>query len=505
MSRVEGYGESDLRSQLRACRTEIAMAIHDPFPLLYGLADHDVISEQILRETLERKKKDGIHKAVYSLLTLILDQDATVLQGFWSNLCKEYNKECYPKLETLFMNLPKGLKPKQVARHAGNPRLELQVRSQSSRKRGVAEKQMTHRPHHHTKKALTSSSGSKGKPVRKTDGAALSQVSVGNGVQAVSTSVQRAVTVSATEHPTGCGTVEGILIQQVIESGGAKKCIKVGGEFYSSGKLDETAGLHKAQTAQNYTHQQGEPSTRIMNVGDQDLVNHIYVAYVQVEHNDDECTVCKDGGELICCDGCPRAFHLTCLVPPLTSIPSGTWRCQLCNRAKDRTYTPLQPAVHPPVTETSSSSAVDFSFFSSLSSTSLSTVTEGKSAQPMGLQSSGAEMVGMRMACGNCHMTRGELITCPQCLQSYHALCNFSNGRTRCRNCSRSWNPESETSSRSLQVSQHMTDQGLTPSEQLLNRDEMDSIMGESSIDGILQWAFHNISRPLSESQGYFQ
>lgn len=60
------------------------------------------------KETLERKKKDGIHKAVYSLLTLLLDQDATVLQAFWSNLCKEYNKDCYPKLETLFMNLPKG-------------------------------------------------------------------------------------------------------------------------------------------------------------------------------------------------------------------------------------------------------------------------------------------------------------------------------------------------------------------------------------------------------------
>ncbi|KAK2901087.1 hypothetical protein QQF64_014817 [Cirrhinus molitorella] len=487
MSRVEGYGESDLRSQLRACRTEIAMAIHDPFPLLYGLADHDIISEQILRETLEQKKKDGIHKAVYSLLTLILDQDTTVLQGFWSNLCKEYNKECYPKLETLFMNLPKGLK--QVARHAGNPRLELQVRSQSGKKRGVAEKQISHRPHHLNKKALTSSSGSKGKPMRKTDGAALSQVSVGNGVQAVSTSVQRAVTVSASEHPTGCGTVEGILIQQVIESGGAKKCIKVGGEFYSSGKLDETAGVHK--TAQNYSHQQGEPSTRV----------------VDVERNDDECAVCKDGGELICCDGCPRAFHLTCLVPPLTSIPSGTWRCQLCqsNRAKDRTYTSLQPALHPPVTETSSSSAVDFSFFSSLSSASLSTVTGGKSTQPIGLQSSDGEMVGIRMACGICHLTRGELITCPQCLQTYHALCNFSNGKTRCRNCSRTWGPESETSSRSLQVGQHMTDQGLTPSEQLLNRDEMDSIMGEGSIDGILQWAFHNISRPLSESQGYFQ
>ncbi|XP_051554514.1 autoimmune regulator [Myxocyprinus asiaticus] len=491
MSRVEGYGKSDLRSQLRACRTEIAMAIHDPFPLLYGLADHDIISEQILQETLDRKKKDGIHKAVYSLLTLLLDQDAAVLQAFWCNLCKEYNKESYPKLETLFMNLPKGLK--QVARHTGNTRLELQVRSQPGKKRGVAEKHQTHRPHQYTKRALPITSGSKGKSMRKAEGTALSQVTVGNGVQAVSASVQRAVTLSASEHPTGCGTVEGILIQQVIESGGAKKCIKVGGEFYSSGKLNETAGGHKTQTAHNYSHQLGEPSTRAMDV----------------EHNDDECAVCKDGGELICCDGCPRAFHLSCLVPPLNSIPSGTWRCQLCHssRAKERTYIPLQSAVHPPLMETSSSSAVDFSYFSSLSSTSLSTVPEGKSTQPTGLQvqSSDGDMAGIRMACGICHLTRGELITCPQCLQSYHTHCNFSNGKSKCRNCSRAWGSESETSSRSLQATQLMTDQSSATSEQLLRQDEMDSIMGESSIDGILQWAFHNISRPLSESQGYFQ
>ncbi|OCT81029.1 hypothetical protein XELAEV_18027842mg [Xenopus laevis] len=51
----------------------------------------------------------------------------------------------------------------------------------------------------------------------------------------------------------------------------------------------------------------------------------------QYQSNDDECSVCRDGGELICCDGCPRSFHLSCLVPPLTHIPSGTWRCDACN------------------------------------------------------------------------------------------------------------------------------------------------------------------------------
>ncbi|KAL7832348.1 hypothetical protein AOLI_G00298960 [Acnodon oligacanthus] len=443
------------------------MAIHDAFPLLYGLADHEIISDRLLGETLERKKKDGIHKAVYSLLTWLLEQDTTVLQAFWDNLSKEYNQESYPKLQSLFANLPKGLRLR--SRAARSPRLELQIQGQLGRKRGLREKQLTHRPHHYSKRALQPSSG----------------------VQSVSASVQRAVTLTAGELPAGCGKVEEILIQQVIESGGAKKCIKVGGEFYSSGKLEETASTHIPQTAQSEGHQQGEPNTRAM----------------EVERNDDECSVCKDGGELICCDGCPRAFHLNCLVPPLTSIPSGTWRCKFCNGSRvmvEKTYVPLQPPVHTPLTESSSSSTVDFSFFSS---TSLSAVTGSKNTQPAGFQSADPDLAGIRTPCGICHLTRGELLICPQCLQSYHLHCNFPNGRARCRTCSRMWgSAESETPSRTMQVSQRSGDQAPAHSEQqIINKEEMDSLMGESSIDGILQWAFHNISRPLSESQGYFQ
>ena len=31
------------------------------------------------------------------------------------------------------------------------------------------------------------------------------------------------------------------------------------------------------------------------------------------ERNQDYCMVCKDGGTLVCCDGCEKAVHAACL------------------------------------------------------------------------------------------------------------------------------------------------------------------------------------------------
>uniref|UniRef100_A0A8C2HLL7 E3 ubiquitin-protein ligase TRIM33 n=1 Tax=Cyprinus carpio TaxID=7962 RepID=A0A8C2HLL7_CYPCA len=46
--------------------------------------------------------------------------------------------------------------------------------------------------------------------------------------------------------------------------------------------------------------------------------------------NEDWCAVCQNGGELLCCDRCPKVFHMTCHIPTLKSSPSGDWMCTFC-------------------------------------------------------------------------------------------------------------------------------------------------------------------------------
>uniref|UniRef100_A0ACD5ZHA8 Uncharacterized protein n=1 Tax=Avena sativa TaxID=4498 RepID=A0ACD5ZHA8_AVESA len=50
--------------------------------------------------------------------------------------------------------------------------------------------------------------------------------------------------------------------------------------------------------------------------------------------SDDLCSICSDGGELLLCDTCPRAFHRECV--GLSSVPRGTWSCRYCESRQQR-------------------------------------------------------------------------------------------------------------------------------------------------------------------------
>uniref|UniRef100_A0A0X3PX07 Nucleosome-remodeling factor subunit NURF301 n=1 Tax=Schistocephalus solidus TaxID=70667 RepID=A0A0X3PX07_SCHSO len=55
-----------------------------------------------------------------------------------------------------------------------------------------------------------------------------------------------------------------------------------------------------------------------------DMLNEGFTAH------DDFCRVCRQSGEVLCCDTCPAVFHLICLTPPLEAVPSSSWNCPIC-------------------------------------------------------------------------------------------------------------------------------------------------------------------------------
>jgi len=52
--------------------------------------------------------------------------------------------------------------------------------------------------------------------------------------------------------------------------------------------------------------------------------------------NDDECYLCDDGGDILCCDNCFRSFHMKCL--QLTHQPEDNWLCPYCKPLQENKY-----------------------------------------------------------------------------------------------------------------------------------------------------------------------
>jgi chromodomain-helicase-DNA-binding protein 4 len=42
------------------------------------------------------------------------------------------------------------------------------------------------------------------------------------------------------------------------------------------------------------------------------------------------CRICKESGELLCCDSCPSSYHLKCCDPPMDEVPDSQWTCPRC-------------------------------------------------------------------------------------------------------------------------------------------------------------------------------
>uniref|UniRef100_A0A8C3Y104 Autoimmune regulator n=1 Tax=Catharus ustulatus TaxID=91951 RepID=A0A8C3Y104_CATUS len=323
--------DGDLRRLLKLHRTEIAMAVDDVFPLLHGLADHDVVPEHVFKETLSRTEREGSHRAFHALLTWLLGRDTAALRDFWAVLFKDYNLERYSRLRPLRGAFPRGKKVELGRQRRGrrlspSPTAPASHRPQGKRK-APEDRDKARAAHAKTLRAPSAcvpclpTAVGRGlpTPVSLSPAAAL---------QAVAASVQRAVAVASGEVPVSRGAIEGILIKHVLDP---SKYIpdqpppplfspQIQEPPSSRVRVGDAGGKGKGHDRPYHSHPRLQP-LRV-------AVTPCPLSWGQ--ENEDECAACGDGGELICCDGCPRAFHLACLVPPLPHVPSGTWRCGSC-------------------------------------------------------------------------------------------------------------------------------------------------------------------------------
>ncbi|XP_073139234.1 DDT domain-containing protein PTM [Henckelia pumila] len=61
--------------------------------------------------------------------------------------------------------------------------------------------------------------------------------------------------------------------------------------------------------------------------------------------NSDECYLCKMDGNLICCDGCPAAFHSRCVGVVSSLLPEGDWYCPECAIDKDKPWMKVEKSI----------------------------------------------------------------------------------------------------------------------------------------------------------------
>ncbi|KAM8805026.1 autoimmune regulator [Eudromia elegans] len=377
MARV--LGDGDLRHLLKLHRTEIAMAVDDVFPLLHGLADHDVVTEHAFKETLSRAEREGCHRALHALLTWLLGRDAGAVRAFWAVLFKDYNLQRYAGLRPVRRQFPPDTDPGQQQQHRRTGRPPPSPPGQRCQ--------------------------GKRKPPEERDRPRASP-----------------------QRPTSPG-----------EHGRPGHAHGNGHDGNSRG---ERGGLSILPTPWQ---------------------------------NEDECAVCGDGGELICCDGCPKAFHLGCLVPPLAAVPSGTWRCHCCS---------AQPHGHP-----------------------------DPAAQVELLAST--QEVAPSTACTVCGVG-GNVNYCGRCLVAFHPCCRFpvhggaggpAGGLMLCKSCSGS-SEVSHLEGATVtggEVIQAVKGGDEPSGDVVLGKEELDTLLGESSWEGILQWALQSMTRTHVDNDGILE
>ncbi|KAF9595167.1 hypothetical protein IFM89_037596 [Coptis chinensis] len=85
--------------------------------------------------------------------------------------------------------------------------------------------------------------------------------------------------------------------------------------------VDRIAKVERKRKRKDQNHQMDDEIASCLT---QDVVDETS------DWNSDDCCLCKMDGSLICCDGCPAAYHTRCVGITKDTLPDGEWYCPEC-------------------------------------------------------------------------------------------------------------------------------------------------------------------------------
>uniref|UniRef100_I3N6X9 Autoimmune regulator n=1 Tax=Ictidomys tridecemlineatus TaxID=43179 RepID=I3N6X9_ICTTR len=508
-------GDSALRRLLRLHRTEIAVAVDSAFPLLHALADHDVVPEDKFQETLRLKEKEGCSQAFHALLSWLLTQDTAAILDFWRVLFKDYNLERYGRLRPILDSFPKDVdlsQPRKGRKPPASPKVSVLP------PRPPAKRKAPEEPRAAPSAALTP---------RGTSGpGCLSHLPGHRRIQTLSASVQRTVAVSSGDVPGAHGAVEGILIQQVFGSGGSKKCIQVGGEFYTPSKFEDPGGGGKGKTRSGGGL---KPLVRAQGAQGAVPVRRLGPGEAGVEPLPLPTWQLCWPASLACGSGSPSIVSaLSCMLLTGGHASSGTWRCACCLQGRVQQGLPQAEEPRPPEPPAEPTAplglrpageevrglpreplpAVDTTFAHTHLLAPTPTVTLPVLDPPalcpslMSANPEGQQGPALGARCGVCG-DGTDALRCAHCAAAFHWRCHFPAGaagpgtRLHCKSCFRDPGPAGEGAP--------APSPACPPAGPAKVSGKGGAVTGrpvvlQHSFEGILQWAIQSMSRPLAEA-----